>query len=347
MSLDERIRTGLGAWGDSLDVDLDQVGPNVRKRGRRRAIKNATLVMVLVATVGVGSAVGVNLVKPTRSIAPSSAGQLAKREPADREFQRSYGVRFRWKVASGRTSGARWVAWAFEPEPGKPCLAVDGHSSCFAGFGEGGAVEYGSGGEEPPIGGVFDILGYAKLSVTTVRIDIVGRAPVFVPTVAVAGWKVRSFAVVLPGRLGEITIKSVTGLDSRGQVVDVPATPPDSQSAAIDGLIVTYEPDSKPVADATIVIDEPYFETTSDALGRFVFRRIPLAYDCTMVTIRVRAAGFAEWTVIDNPLHRGQGHLLEVTLSKKTPSRETVGPPRTGGEQCRRNDGTRVGIGRS
>lgn len=342
MSVDEQLRSRVRAWGDAIPVDDHEIVPVIRRRGRRRhMLTMATSAMTAVVVIA-GSVWAVRAIQDTGPVPPAATTArppVARLEPADREFQRSYHVRYRWLVASGKTSGAQWNAWAFEQTPDQPCMAVDlGHGSCFAGFSTDNGVDFASGGQEPPAGGVFDVSGYTTQDVYQVRIDIVGRESVFVQTVGVGEWEVRAFAIVLPGRLSDVTVRGVVGLGSDGQEVRRPITVA-NDSAAVRGVVVTD--DGTPIADAVVSYDSSKDTATTDGEGRFVIWRIPLRYECTLVTFRVQARGYASWSVIDSPLYRGQVHDLDVTLSKTTPTRNVVGAPLAGGESCRRADGSR------
>ncbi|MCA1834395.1 MAG: hypothetical protein ABR548_06945 [Actinomycetota bacterium] len=169
-------------------------------------------------------------------------------------------MRYRWQVTSGKTSGTRWSAWAFKQTGGGPCMVVDlGHGSCFVGFSTDNAVEFGLGGQEPPAGGVFDVSGYTTPDVYRVRIDIVGRAPLYVETVGVDGWSVRCFAAVLPGRLNDVNVRGVVGLGADGKEVRRPLTAP-SDAATIRGVVLDEQ--GAPVAGAVMATkDRPGSDT--------------------------------------------------------------------------------------
>lgn len=112
-----------------------------------------------------------------------------------------------------------------------------------------------------------------------------------------------------------------------------------AKGAVVRGVVVAD--DGTPVSGAVISYDSSKNTATTDGEGRFVIWRIPLRYECTLTTFRVKVRGYASWSVVDSPLYRGQVHDLDVTLSKTKTTREVVGPPLAGGEGCRRSDGSR------
>lgn len=282
MSLDERLRTGLRGWGESLDADAPTAA--VVKRGRRKArMRAATATLILAAVAGGSFAVAERWSSP-RTVDPATQtdGPVATREPADEEFRRSYGVGERWAVASGVVAGERWEAWAYESTDGSHCL-VGVAGSCDPGSLSKEPIRETIGGTDPP--GIVGVQGFAMPHVRFVRVHLTTGPPVEAATVRVPGWDVRVYIVVVPKERGDIL--KVLPLDEfRAPTGGLPFPPPGA--AVLEGFVTDAE--NSPVPDAIVSIPDLGFEARTGPDGRFE-REIVLPVQCVIVDVGTAAAG--------------------------------------------------------
>src|SRR3990170_3161339 len=97
-------------------------------------------------------------------------------------------------------------------------------------------------------------------------------------------------------------------------------------SGNLEGLVVDKK-SGLPIADARVTIIELNLATTSDPLGRFAWKNLPMTGSVMPVTVSVTATGLGEWTIKDVRLVAADTLILKPRLTK-APYLDVVPPPR-------------------